>query len=157
MVPLRATKIQDKVFTDKYLNVIGGIEMKKDRILNPQLISEIAAIGHTQYFVIGDAGLPIPPGVKVIDLSLTKGIPSFMQVLKAVDEELVSEAYILAEEIKDKNAGLEKEIQEIMGDKPVTYVPHEEFKKLTKDAKVMIRTGETSSYANIIMIAGVNF
>ena len=48
--------------------------MKRDRILNTNLISEIAAIGHTQYLVIGDAGLPIPKGVNVIDLSLTKDV-----------------------------------------------------------------------------------
>ena len=103
--------------------------MKKDGILNTNLISEVAAIGHTQYLVIGDAGLPIPKGVNVLDISLTKGVPGFMQVLEAVNEELVSEAYILAEE----------------------------FKKLTEEAQVIVRTGETSSFANIILVAGVNF
>lgn len=33
--------------------------MKRDRILNPDLISSIAAIGHTEYLVIADAGLPV--------------------------------------------------------------------------------------------------
>lgn len=131
--------------------------MKKDRILNTNLITEIAAIGHTQFLVIGDAGLPIPKGVKVIDISLTKGIPGFKQVLEAVNEELVSEAYILADEIKTGNQDLETQVNELLKGRPVTYVPHEEFKKLTEKANVIIRTGETSPYANIILVAGVNF
>lgn len=131
--------------------------MKKDGILNTNLISEVAAIGHTQYLVIGDAGLPIPKGVNVLDISLTKGVPGFMQVLEAVNEELVSEAYILAEEIKEGNRELETQVLELLKEQPVTYVPHEEFKKLTEEAQVIVRTGETSSFANIILVAGVNF
>lgn len=131
--------------------------MKKHGILNTKLISEIAAIGHTQYFVIGDAGLPIPKGVPVIDLSLVKGIPGFLEVLEAVNEELVSEAFILAEEIKKMNSKMEDRVQKLLPDLPSSYVPHEEFKKLTEEAKVIIRTGETSSFANIILVAGVNF
>lgn len=131
--------------------------MKKDGILNTNLISEVAAIGHTQYLVIGDAGLPIPKGVNVLDISLIKGVPGFMQVLEAVNEELVSEAYILAEEIKEGNRELETQVHELLKEQPVTYVPHEEFKKLTEEAQVIVRTGETSSFANIILVAGVNF
>ena len=31
--------------------------MKKDGLLNPQILSAIAAMGHTEYLVIADAGL----------------------------------------------------------------------------------------------------
>ena len=33
--------------------------MKKDGLLNPQILSAIAAMGHTEYLVIADAGLPV--------------------------------------------------------------------------------------------------
>lgn len=131
--------------------------MKKDKILNSNLIKEIASIGHMQHIVICDAGLPIPKGVRVIDLSLKRGIPGMMQVLEAIDEELVSESYILAEELKEVNPGLIQEIAGLMGERPAAYVTHEEFKNMTHEAHAVIRTGETSSYANIILTAGVNF
>lgn len=131
--------------------------MKKDGLLNAELISEIAAIGHTQYMVISDVGLPVPKGVKVIDLALAPGVPSFAQVLEAVDSELVSESYILAEEIREQNAGLDQSIGERMGDRPAAYIPHEELKKLTREAQVIVRSGEVSPYANIVLVAGVNF
>ena len=131
--------------------------MKKDRVLNPDIVAEIAALGHTEYFCIADCGLPIPEGVAVVDVSVTAMVPSFLQVLKSVESELVVESYILAEEIVEMNPGTLKEVKSLMGDKPVQMVPHEEFKKLTANAKCIVRTGETSPYANIILVGGVNF
>lgn len=131
--------------------------MKKDRLLNPHILEAVASLGHTEYLVIADCGLPVQKGVKVVDISLTAGIPAFTDVLKAVNSELVSESYIVAEEIVSVNPAKLAEIKAEMGALPCKIVPHEEFKKLVADAKCVIRTGETSSYANIILIGGVNF
>ena len=131
--------------------------MKKDRLLNPHILEAVASLGHTEYFVIADCGLPVPKGVKVVDISLTAGKPSFTDTLEAVNSELVSESYIVASEIETVNPSKLAEIKEILGDMPHTSVPHEEFKKLLANAKCVVRTGETSSYANIILIGGVNF
>jgi len=131
--------------------------MRKTGILNPDIISAIAALGHTDSLVIADAGLPIPEGVPCIDISLSKGIPSFKQVLKAVAKDLVVESFIIAEELPKKNSGVWKEIQSIMEGYHCKKIPHESFKEQTESAKVVIRTGESSPYANIILIAGVNF
>ncbi len=131
--------------------------MKRDRLLNQEIISEVAALGHTEYFCIADCGLPIPKGVKVIDISITAGKPTFLDVLDAVREELVVESIILASEMEDKNPKLSKEMEERFGEMPVKKVFHEEFKKLTENAKCIVRTGENSSYANVILVGGVNF
>ena len=63
--------------------------MKRDRLLNREIVAEVAALGHTEYLCIADCGLPVPKGVKVIDISITAGKPSFLDVLDAVREELV--------------------------------------------------------------------
>lgn len=131
--------------------------MKKDGLLNSEIIKEIAALGHTEYLCIGDCGLPVPKGVKTIDVAITANVPGFMDVLKTVDSELVIESYILAEEIKSSNCKVENEVKAVMGDIPCAYVSHEKFKKLMQEAKCVIRTGETSSYANVILVGGVNF
>lgn len=130
--------------------------MKKDRILNPELIAQIAAIGHTEYLVIADAGLPVPNGVKVIDLSVVRGVPTFEQVLSAVREELVSDAYIVAGEMPGKSPELYACTGRLLAGLPETRIPHEEFKALTRKAKAIVRTGETTPYANVILVAGVN-
>lgn len=131
--------------------------MTKDGILNPELCAAIAAIGHTEYFVIADPGLPLPEDVNIIDLSLVRGIPSFLDTLKAVSGQLVIESYLLAEEMKTVSPELHDKTCEALNGLPHRYVPHEELKKLLKYAKAIVRTGETTSYANVILKCGVNF
>lgn len=131
--------------------------MTKDGILNPKLCAAIAGTGHTEYFVIADPGLPLPDGIKVIDLSLVRGIPSFLDTLKAVSGELVIESFLLAEEMKTASPELHDKTCETLKGLPLRYIPHEELKKLLSHAKVIVRTGETTSYANVILECGVNF
>lgn len=131
--------------------------MKNSGILNAELTREIAALGHTNGLCIADCGLPIPKGVKTIDLAVAAGVPRFMDVLRAVHGELVVESYVLAAEISRKNAALEQETVEELSGLPCRYVSHEEFKEMTRDVKCVVRTGEVSPYANVILIGGVNF
>ena len=131
--------------------------MTKDGILNPELCAAIAAIGHTEYFVIADPGLPLPEDANIIDLSLVRGIPSFLDTLKAVSGQLVVESFLLAEEMKTASPELHDKTCEVLNGLPHRYVPHEELKKLLKHAKAIVRTGETTSYANVILECGVNF
>lgn len=131
--------------------------MKKQGILNMQLAGLIAGLGHMDLFLIGDAGLPIPHGVPIVDLVLCGGVPTFEQVLDAVMGEAVVEYYYLAEEIKGKNERLLKYIKETLPDTNFTMIPHTEFKEMTKNVKFAIRTGEFTPYPNIILRAGVAF
>ena len=72
--------------------------MKKSGILHVQLAGYIAGLGHKDLFILGDAGLPIPKGVPVVDLALCGGVPTFQQVLDALLQEAVVEFYTMAEE-----------------------------------------------------------
>ena len=40
--------------------------MKKKGILNAELMRCIAALGHKDLFMIGDAGMPIPEGISEV-------------------------------------------------------------------------------------------
>ena len=130
--------------------------MKKDGLLNPQILSAIAAIGHTEYLVIADAGLPVPSGIPV-DISLIRGIPDFGAVLHSVIDEMVVESFIVAEEMADKSQDTYGTVIEALPQVPFRRIAHEEFKEMAAKAKTVIRTGETTPYANIILVAGVNF
>ena len=129
--------------------------MKKQGILNRELAGIFAKLGHTDQIVIADCGLPIPENVVCIDLSYKLGEPSFLTILDAVLDDLKVERAIIAEEIKTAYEAVEKEILSRV--EPIEYVTHEHFKFLTKQAKVIIRTGETTPYANIILQSGVIF
>ena len=129
--------------------------MKKHGILNRELAGRFAKLGHTDQIVIADCGLPIPDDVPCIDLSYKLGEPSFLTMLEVVLDDLVVESAVLAEEIKTKNAELSKTLTNTLAN--ISYVSHEEFKRLTKNAKFIIRTGETTPYANVILQCGVIF
>ena len=131
--------------------------MKKKGIINAQLAGYIAALGHNDLFLIGDAGLPIPPGVPVVDLALCGGVPTFEQVLSAVLDETVVEYYYIAEEIDEKNDRLLKFIQASLPEVGSDMIPHVNFKENTKKVKFAIRTGEFTPFPNIILRAGVAF
>ncbi len=133
--------------------------MKKQGILNSKLAAIIAMMGHTDKLVICDCGLPIPANVKCVDLALTKNIPPFIDTLKVILTELHVEGAIIAEEMESVNNGLYQKIMEILPQVDVQKVSHEQFKKITREAEniVMVRTGEATPFANIILISGVNF
>lgn len=131
--------------------------MKKTGILNSDISKVLSDLGHTDTICIGDCGLPIPDGVKKIDLAIKFGVPSFYSILEEIDKDLVYEKVILAEEIKNNNQELLFNVEFLTKDIETEFVSHEEFKKLTKDCKVIIRTGENTPYANIILQSGVNF
>lgn len=131
--------------------------MKKSGIINAQLIGLIAALGHKDTFLVGDAGMPIPKGVPVVDLALCGGVPTFRQTMDAILNETQIEGYTIAEEIDAKNPGLLAYIREKLSDAEEEKISHIELKKMSADCKFAVRTGEFTPYPNIILRAGVAF
>lgn len=107
--------------------------------------------------VIADAGLPVPPGVMRIDLALKEGIPTFLETTEAVLEEMQVERAVIASEISGHSPEIEVALRDLMGEVPLKMVSHEEFKRATANARAIVRTGEFSPYANVILVAGVVF
>jgi D-ribose pyranase len=131
--------------------------VKKIGILNQPIASIIAGLGHTDTLVIADAGLSIPPETQRIDLALVEGIPSFIDTLRVVLTEMEVERAIVAEEMLDLSPQVYEAIKEMLGDVPIETVTHLIFKERTRSARAVIRTGEFTPYANIILTAGVVF
>jgi D-ribose pyranase len=132
--------------------------MKRSGLLHAELNRVIAAMGHTDTLVIGDVGLPVPHGVPCIDLAVLPGTPDFATVFEAVYAELAIESVTFAREIHTRNPTLVK-LAARLGKEglPVNEVSHEDLKQLSARAVAVVRTGETSPYANVILHAGVTF
>jgi len=132
--------------------------MKKNGILNSEISKVLSDLGHKDQIVIGDCGLPVPDGVQKIDIALKFDTPSFIETLDTVLSDMEIEKIILANEIKSDNKEVEGEIINLVGeDVDYDYTSHEEFKKLTRNVKAIIRTGERSPFANIILQSNVIF
>jgi D-ribose pyranase len=132
--------------------------LKKNKLLNQQISHIIAGMGHQDMLVIADAGLPIPESTQRVELALCEGVPDIFSTLEAVLSELHVEKIILAEETHDCNPGLYEKLTGYFGAEVlVEQVSHEILKGLTCSAKAVIRTGEFTPFANIILVSGVVF
>jgi D-ribose pyranase len=123
--------------------------MRPDGLWHPRLLAVLAEAGHGDRIVIADAGLPVPPGVETIDLLWRRGEPPFLAVLQAVLNECVVERATVAIE---RGA-----VWNVLRHIPTDTVPHDELKQLTQHARVVVRTGEATPYANVVLHAGVAF
>ena len=131
--------------------------MKREGIFNESILRVMGSMGHTDQLVLCDAGLPIPKGVEKIDLAVIKGIVGFIEVLEPLLKEVVVEKMIIASEIKMKSPAMYQKIVDLAKGIPIEQISHEEFKTMTRNAKAIIRTGECTPYANVILQTGVNF
>ena len=125
--------------------------MKKSGVLNSDISRVLSYMRHTDTICISDCGLPCPDETELIDISLEKGVPDFVLVLKAVVNDMSVEKIFLAEEIRVKNPAVLKEIQTLLPGVKTDFMPHEEFKKKLLSCKAVVRSGEASPYANIIL------
>lgn len=130
--------------------------MKKNGILHSEISCVISKMGHYDEIAIADCGLPIPDGVKRIDLALAYQKPSFLETLDVFLQDFHYEYVILAEEIKENGEFLQA-IETRIGKENIKYVSHDALKKETASCKAVIRTGEIIPYANMILVSGVIF
>lgn len=134
--------------------------MKKGKVLNSHLSAAIATLGHFDMLTINDAGMPLPNDERRIDLAVTKGLPSFIDVLENVLSEMEIQRIFLAEEIKTENPDQLKAILNLIdSDVDVVYIPHNELKKNLNNplTKANVRTGEITPYSNIALESNVTF
>ena len=131
--------------------------MKKIGTLNQPLSSVISGLGHLDTIVVADAGLPIPPDTQRIDLALTKDIPSFIETVQVILDEMQVERAIVAEEFPADSSQVYQQLQDLLQEIPIDTIPHYELKQRTGAASAVVRTGEFTPYANVILISGVIF
>ena len=129
--------------------------MLNTRILNPQLLSLLARVRHTNALVIADRGFPFWPQVETLDISLMDDIPTVLQVLTAIRQDFHAVRAYMAREFRRENtpatqASFAKGLKGI----PTTYEPHVQFKRRVPGAIGLVRTGDTIQYANMILVSG---
>jgi D-ribose pyranase len=131
--------------------------LKKIGVINKDISEVIAGMGHFDMLVVADAGLPIPVHVRRIDLAYKPGSPAFVDVVGAIAEELQVQRLILAEETGKVSPHIEQAVLNIFNQAEIVKVSHEELKNLTDRAVAVVRTGEFTPYANVILVSGVVF
>ncbi|MFD0413923.1 D-ribose pyranase [Streptomyces sp. NPDC127108] len=131
--------------------------MRKAGILNRHLSGALAELGHGDRVLVCDAGMPIPAGPRVVDLAFVAGVPSFAQVLDGLLAELVVEGAVAAREVREANPGTAALLERRFPGAALGLVPHQELKERSAGARLVVRTGEASPYANALLTCGVFF
>jgi D-ribose pyranase len=131
--------------------------VKARGIIHPRLAAVVAAMGHGDLLGIADAGLPVPLQVERVDLGFAPGKPEFLDVVRVILEELRVEAYVLAEQSWEGCPEYVRVLEESLPEAEAVWVDHEELKRLTAGARAVVRTGEFTPYANVLLRSGVDF
>ena len=124
-------------------------------ILNPQILSLLARVRHTNALVIADRGFPFWPQIETVDISLVDDLPTVLQVIAAVRaDHNFTQAYQAREFLKNNTASVRQKFAAALEGVPAKFEPHVEFKRRVPQAIGLIRTGDTVQYANTILISG---
>jgi D-ribose pyranase len=129
--------------------------MRDTGLWHPRLAALVAGMGHAETIVVADAGLPVPAGVEAVHLAVARGVPGFLPVLGAVAAELFIESATIADELTD--GGILTGLRNRLGGVPVKSTSHEDLKLACRQARAVVRTGEATPFANVILRAGVPF
>ncbi len=126
--------------------------MLKTGILNPAINSLLSRVRHTNTVVIADRGFPFWPHVETVDISLVDDTPKVLDVLRAIRLNFVIGRAFMAEEFRAANSSATvNQCEEALHQISIAFEPHEAFKKRVPAAVGLIRTGDTTQYANIIL------
>jgi D-ribose pyranase len=124
-------------------------------ILNPRVLDLLARVRHTNTLVIADRGFPFWPMIETVDLSLVDDVPTVLQVLTAVRKNFTATQAFMAREFLGNNAAATQgRFALALAGVPVKFEPHTAFKRRVPGAIGLIRTGDTTQYANVILISG---
>ena len=129
--------------------------MLKAGILNPNILSLLARVRHTNLLVIADRGFPFWPQIETVDISLVDDIPTVVDVLTAIRcNFVVDRAWMAKEFLRVNEDGVQKKFQAALGGIAVEYEPHVDFKRRVPQAIGLIRSGDTIQYGNVILQSG---
>jgi D-ribose pyranase len=126
--------------------------MLKTGILNPQLLSLLARIRHTNTLVIADRGFPFWPQIETVDLALVDDLPTVADVVRAIRPNfVVGQAWMAEEFLRENDQKTRTRLAGVLKGVPLVFEPHLDFKRRVPQAVGLIRTGDTIPYANVVL------
>ncbi len=126
--------------------------MIKTGILNPQINSLISRVRHTNTLVIADRGFPFWPQVETVDIALVDDVPTVLAVLRALRPNFqIGKAWMALEFLQQSSPKTRANFAGALRGIELKHEPHVEFKKRIPHAIGLIRTGDTTPYANIVL------
>ena len=129
--------------------------MKEVGMINGDIASALNRQGHMDLMMVVDAGFPCPDDVELIDVALSEGVPSVLDVLAELRKYHSVEQLVMAQEAQDHNPSYFGKVSEAFGaEMEVEVIPHTELKQRSHAVKTIIRTGDFTAWANVLLVSG---
>lgn len=126
--------------------------MLRSGILNPGILHLISRVRHTNTLVIADRGFPFWPMIETVDISLVDDVPTVLQVLEALRGNfIVGKAWMAKEFLQHNPSEVQQKFAATLDGVALHHEPHVDFKRRVPNAIGLIRTGDTTQYANMIL------
>lgn len=129
--------------------------MKEGGMVNGHIAAALTRQGHMDLMMVVDAGFPCPDHVEVIDIALSEGVPTVLDVLAEVQKVHSVEKLVMAQETKQHNPTHLKKVSTAFGDNvEVEIIPHTELKERSRNVKTIVRTGDFTAWGNVMLVSG---
>jgi D-ribose pyranase len=130
----------------------AGNQMLKSGILNPQINSLLSRVRHTNTLVIADRGFPFWPQIETVDIALVDDVPRVLEVLAALRPNfVVGRAWMAEEFLRVNSRQTQQAFANALAGVELVHEPHEAFKRRVPQAVGLVRTGDTTQYASVIL------
>jgi|SRR5450759_2005091 len=136
--------------------------MLKTKLLHPEILSILGSNGHGAKILIADSNFPFstcpPPTAKKVFLNFAPGMLMVTDVLNILKDYIPIEAAIVMIPPDDSLQAIHSEFEEILGTgNPLKKLKRFEFYEEVKsnDTCLVIATGESKRFANILLVIGV--
>ena len=129
--------------------------MKEIGFLNGQIDAALTRQGHMDLMMVVDAGFPVPDHVELIDVALKGDVPTVPDLLEELKKVHSVEKLVLAEETRKHNPGyFDRVTSDYWPSAAIEVMPHDELKQRSHEVKTIIRTGDFTAWANVILVSG---
>lgn len=130
--------------------------MPKLALINRPLSAALSELEHTDEVLITGAEFPRPDVPRIVDLSLVSGSPRLAEVVDAVLGEFPIEQVTAARGIWEENPNLAEWLDEALPARLGT-IPRQDFETRSHRVRLVVRTGEATPHADVILRCGPAF
>lgn len=129
--------------------------MKEVGMINSQIDAALNRQGHMDLLMVVDAGFPVPDHVELIDIALSEGVPTVLDVLAELRKVHSVEKIVMAENTRDHNPTHFEKVSAAFGENvEMEVLPHTELKERSREVKTIIRTGDFTAWGNVLLVSG---
>jgi D-ribose pyranase len=129
--------------------------MKEVGLVNGQIDSALNRQGHMDLMMVVDAGFPCPDNVELIDIALSEGVPTVLDVLTELRKVHSVEKVVMAEDTRQHNPTFFRKAARAFGQGVVVEViSHAELKLRSHEVKTIVRTGDFTAWGNVMLVSG---